>query len=125
MCFFLIVYTQSSSPDTSVSTNDLFNEPITVSNAYVILCIRLHQILQYCDLVTLKVALYKQVDTPDGVKLGNQLKKQIKKAKSSSELLNILERSHCCNCIVHRVCIHTRFASVPLILFCVPYNYVK
>ena len=94
---FLIVCTQSSTPDTSVSRNDVFKEPITITNAYTTLFNRLDEILKCCDLMTLKGALFSQVDTPDGVELGKQLEKQIDEAKSSSDLLYTLKRSHCCN----------------------------
>lgn len=75
----------------------MFKEPITIANAYTILFTRLGEILKYCDLVTLKKAILRQVHTPDGVELGQQLKKQINRAKSSSQLLDTLEKSHCCN----------------------------
>ena len=95
--FLSIVYTKSTSPDDSVEVNDLFKQPITITYAYTILYKQLGEILKCCDLVTLKGALFSQVDTPDGVELGNQLEKQIDKAGSTSELLNALKRSHCCN----------------------------
>ena len=95
--FLSIVYTKSTSPDDSVEVNDLFKQPITITNAYTILYKQLGEILKCCDLVTLKGALFSQVDTPDGVELGNQLEKQIDKAESSSDLLYALKRSHCCN----------------------------
>ena len=98
MCVsFLIVYTRPSLPDAYISINDLFKEPITITNAYAILFKRLGEVLNCCDLVTLKGALFSQVDTPGGVELGKQLEKRIDKAKSSSELLYALKRSHCCN----------------------------
>ena len=93
MCFFLIVYTQCSSPDTC----DIFHEPIPVSNAYVLLFQRLSENLKHCDLLILKEALFNEVNIPYGVELENQLKEQINEAKSSSELLNALDGSHCCN----------------------------
>ena len=45
----------------------------------------------------MKKALFRQVRTPDGVELGKQLKLQIKETKSSSQLLDTLEESRCCN----------------------------
>ena len=91
MCVsFLIVYTQSYPPN-------LFKEPITITNAYTITFKRMGEILKCCDLMTLKGALFNQADTPHGVELGEPLEKQIDEAKSSSELLYALNRSHCCN----------------------------
>ena len=53
--------------------------------------------LKYCDLLTLKGALFSQADTPDGVELGKRLEKQIDRADSNPKLLYALQRSHCCN----------------------------
>ena len=96
----MIAYIQSA-PSLSdydcVSISDVFKEPITIANAYTILFTELGEILKCCDLVTLKKALFRQVCTPDGVELGEQLKLQIKETKSSSQLLDTLEESHCCN----------------------------
>ena len=98
MCVsFLIVYAQYPPHDASISINDLFKEPITITNAYTILFKQLGEILKFCDLMTLKGALFSQADTPGGVELGKHLEKRIDKAESSSELLYALKRSHYCN----------------------------
>ena len=98
MCVsFLIVYAQYPPHDAYISINDLFKEPITIANAYTILFKRLGEILKFCDLMTLKGALFSQADTPDGVELGKEIETRIDKANSSSELLYALKRSHCCN----------------------------
>ena len=55
------------------------------------------KILEHCDLLTLKGALFIQVDTPGGVELGNRLEEQIDGAESNSQLFYALKRSHCCN----------------------------
>ena len=95
--FLSIAYTKSTSPDVSVGVNDLFKEPITISEAYRILYKQLGEILKYCDLFTLKGDLISQVDTPDGVELEKQWEKRIDEAESSSELLYVLKISHYCN----------------------------
>ena len=92
-----IVYnrkTSSGVPDDDfVNISDVFKEPVTIANAYIVLCEQLETILKYCDLLTLKKALIRQSDTPDGVELGEDLKKRIKMAESIPQLLNILEES--------------------------------
>ena len=87
----------SSSHDDSLSVSDLFKEPITITNAYAILFTKLGEILDNCNLLTLKGALFIQVDTPGGVELGNRLEEQIDRAESNSQLFYALKRSHCCN----------------------------
>ena len=86
-----------SSHDDSLSVSGLFKEPITITNAYAILFTKLGKILENCDLLTLKGALFIQVDTPGGVELGNRLEEQIDRAESNSQLFYALKRSHCCN----------------------------
>ena len=75
----------------------MFKEPISITNAYIVLFTQLCNILRFCDLSTLKIALIHQACTPDGVELDRRLKKKIKAAKSNSELLLALRKSQCCN----------------------------
>ena len=99
-CFPFIVHipcTLSLSPDDSVSITGVFEESITITKAYTMLFTQLGEILEHCNIVNLKGALFSQVDTPDGVELGEQLEKQIDEAESSTQLLYALRRSHCCN----------------------------
>ena len=102
MYFFIIyvVHNQcapSVFDDDSVNISTLFKEPISITIAYTILFTQLHNILKYCKLSALKKALFRQVHTPDGVELGEQLEKKINRAKSNSQLLDVLEKSQCCN----------------------------
>ena len=76
---------------------DLFKEPITITKAYTVLIRELTNILKFCDLPTLKIALFHQVHTPDGVKLEKSLEENIEGAKSVSDLLLALGRSQSCN----------------------------
>ena len=85
------------SEDDFVNVSDLFKEPITITKAYTILIRQLANILNHCDLSTLKVALIHQAHTPDGVELEKSLEKNIMAAKSVSDLLVALGRSHSCN----------------------------
>ena len=95
--FVHIQGTPSSSHDDSLSVSDLFEESITITNAYSILFTKLGEILDNRDLLTLKGVLFIQVDTPGGVELGKELEKQIDRAESNSQLFYALKRSHCCN----------------------------
>ena len=95
--FLSIVYTKSTSPDASVEVNDLFKEPITITEAYTTLHKQLGEILKYYDVITLKGALISQADTPHGVELGKEIETRIDRAKSTSKLLYALNISHCCN----------------------------
>ena len=58
---------------------------------------KLSSILKDCDLSILKTALIHQSRTPDGVKLDKRLKNGIKSAKSSSNLLCLMEDVPSCN----------------------------
>ena len=89
--------TPSQSDDDSVKISDVFKEPITITNAYTVLFTQLDNILRYCDLSTLKIALIHQACTPDGVELEKHLEKNIEAAKSNSDLLLALRISKCCN----------------------------
>ena len=77
--------------------SDLFKEPITITKAYTILIKQLANILNHCDLSTLKVALIHQAHTPDGVELEKSLEEKIEAAKTISDLLLALGRSQNCN----------------------------
>ena len=95
-----ICYTQgisSVSEDDFVKISDLFKEPITITKAYTILIKQLANILNHCDLPTLKVALIHQAHTPDGVELEKSLKEKIRASKSVSDLLLALGRTESCN----------------------------
>ena len=99
-CFPFIVHIQCSlslSPGDSVCITGVFEESITITKAYTMLFTQLGKILEHCNVVNLKGALFSQVDTPDGVELGEQLEKQIDQAETSTQLLYALRRSHCCN----------------------------
>ena len=85
------------SDDDSVRISDIFKEPISITNAYIVLFTQLGSILRFCDLSTLKVALIDQARTPGGVELEKRLKKKIKAANSNSELLLVIRKSQCCN----------------------------
>ena len=87
----------SVSDDDSASVSDLLMGPISITIAYTILFTHLRNILKYCKLSALKRALIRQALTPDGVELGDELKKEIKRTKSNSHLLDVLEEFQCCN----------------------------
>ena len=89
--------TPSESEDDSVRISEVFKEPISITNAYTVLFTQLSNVIRFCDLSTLKVALIDQAHTPGGVELEKRLKKKIKAANSNSELLLVLRKSQCCN----------------------------
>ena len=98
--FYFTAYTQGTTSvpdDDNVNVSDLFKEPMTITNAYTILCTQLEIVLKFCDLRTLKNALFRQADTPNGVELDENLIKKIKAARSVSRLLKVLEGSKCYN----------------------------
>ena len=83
-----------SDDDFTINVFDKLEEPNAITNAYVILCTQLENILQHCNLHALKKSLFRQADTPDGVKLGIWLRRKIKAAESVPQLLDVLEKSN-------------------------------
>ena len=82
-------------------TSKYFKEPLSVSNAYLNMIAVLDDILKGCDLSTLQSVLIHQLSTPNGIKLKKvfkkQIKKKIKEATSSSDLISVLDDFPCCN----------------------------
>ena len=99
------------SDDEPVNISDLFKEPITISIAYVILITQLRNILKCCDLSALKNVVFRLALTPDGVELEKRLKRKIKRAKSSSELLDALEKSHSYSWLDTRLIVALAYSS--------------
>lgn len=94
----MYVFLGNSSLSTSaVNSVNPFREHLTITDAYSILMSRLNSILKYCDLSTLKAALIYQTDTPDGVTLRKALRKKIKSAKSSFDLLCTIKKVRSCS----------------------------
>ena len=69
---------------------------MTIGAAYALLTSNLGSFLKEDELPRLKIALTSQLTVP-GVKGQKKLKKVIKSAKTSDDLLFKLERSSCCN----------------------------
>ena len=78
-----------------------FVEPLSISHAYLRMIAELNSILKHCDLSDLKSVLIHQFKTPKGIKLKEVLKEQIKKkireATSSFDLMNVLDDFPFCN----------------------------
>ena len=78
-----------------------FVEPLSISDAYLRMIAELNSILKHCDLSDLQSVLIHQVNTPKGIRLKEDLKKQIKKsirkATSSSDLIDVLDDFPFCN----------------------------
>ena len=95
---------RSSKPnDDFVCISDLFEEHTTIANAYTILFTQLYDVLRFCDTSELKKALFHQAHTPDGIRLEEHLKKEIKIAKSTSGILDALDEYSNCNWIDTRL----------------------
>ena len=75
---------------------NLFKD-LTISDAYLTLISELYSILNDCSLSKLQLALIHQAHTPDGIKLSKDLKDEIRSAKSSFDLLCIVEDIPSCN----------------------------
>lgn len=82
-------------------TSNYFEEPLSISDAYLKMIAELNGILKTCDLSTLQSVLIHQVNTPKGIKLKKVLKKRIKKkiteATSSFNLMSVLDDFPFCN----------------------------
>ena len=82
-------------------TSKYFEEPLSISDAYLKMIAELNGILKSCDLSTLQSVLIHQVNTPKGIKLKKDLKEQIKKkineATSSFNLISVLDDFPFCN----------------------------
>ena len=76
---------------------DVFKDPLTIRDAYLTLISELDSILNNCSLSKLQLALIHQAHAPDGVKLNKDLKDEIRSAKSSFDLLCIVEDIPSCN----------------------------
>ena len=85
----------SSNKPTAVS--DMFKEPMVIAVAYAKLCNHFCSILKDCNIPGLRVAVIKQADTPDGVKLKKSVKNDIKSAQSIDELLLAFDDPSCCS----------------------------
>ena len=100
VCFLLYVagITDNSTLSNSTKSNsELFKEPITITNAYSILISQLNIIFKDCDLSTLQTVLIYQARTPGGIKICKALKDKIIAAKSSFELLCLVDDFPSCN----------------------------
>lgn len=83
------------------SSSNIFDESISISDAYLKMLALLNHALKGCDLESLKIALTNQVSTPRGIKLKEHLKEQlndkITAATSCFHLISILGYFPFCN----------------------------
>ena len=98
LLFFIADVTDNSVLSNSPKSNsEFFKEPITITNAYSTLIAQLNNIFKESDLSTLKTALIHQARTPGGIKLQKAFKDKIMAAKSSFDLLCLVDYFPSCN----------------------------
>ena len=80
-----------------INPESIFSEPITIGEAYTSLTTELGCVLKTVEVSMLKVSLYNQAHTPNGVKLKKKLQNDIEAAKSSEDVVAALGKSSSCN----------------------------
>ena len=87
-----------SSPHVDINHNfaELFCQSKSVGAAYASLISALDSILKNAELSTLKLAIGSQHFVP-GIDIGKKLSRAINLAKTSSDILQALQQSSCCN----------------------------